>query len=144
MQYYYGEKNIQRALDEAAFWKHQEKEHAGLIPEVTPGLEPQYTQELEQFGVALGHMNAQAVKYIASITRSKGRVPRELRIQMLDFIKQCVEQSQDFTALMTKMLSESQAVHGHQPSQVVINHMIRESQYFIGIDQLILSSSLSD
>ena len=138
MQYYYGEKNIVRALDEAEFWKHQEKEHAGLIPAVTPNLEPQYIQKLEQFGIALGFMNAEAVKYTASITRSRGAVPRELRVQMLDFIRLCVEQSQDFTALMTKMLEDSQAVRENQTSQTVIHHMIRESQYFIGIDQLML------
>ena len=140
MQYYYGEKNILRALDEAEFWKHQEAEHAGLIPVVTPGLEPQYVQRLEQFGIALSHMNAEAVKYTTSITRSKGMVTRELRKQMLDFIKLCVEQSQDFSAFMTEMLKDSQAVRAHQPSQTVIHHMIRESQYFIGIDQLILAS----
>jgi len=138
MQYYYGEKNIARALDEAEFWKHQEKEHAGLIPAVTPGLEPHYVQRLAQFGVDLGAMNAEAVKYIASITRSKGMVPRELKRQMRDFIRLSVEQSQNFAALMTEMLSDSKAVRDNQTSQTVIHHMIRESQYFIGIDQLIL------
>ena len=138
MQYYYGEKNLLRALDEAEFWKHQEKEHAGLIAVVTPGLEPEYVHDLEQLGVALGTMNAEAAKYIASITRSKGMVSRELRLQMTDFIRQCLEQSQSFVVLMTKMLQDSPAVKAHQPSQTVIHHMIRESSYFIGIDQLIL------
>ena len=65
-------------------------------------------------------------------------MPRELRLQMLDFIRLCIEQSQDFTALMTKLLEDSQAVRENQTSQTVIHHMIRESQYFIGIDQLML------
>ena len=138
MQYYYGEKNIYRALDEAEFWKHQETEHAGLIPVVTPGLEPQYVQRLNQFETALANMNGEAVKYIASFTRSKGMVSHELRLQMLEFIKQCIQQSQDFVAFMMEMLQDSQAVRASQPSQTVIHHMIRESQYFIGIDQLIL------
>ena len=139
MQYYYGEKNLHRALDEAEFWKHQEREHTGLIPAVTPGLEPQYSQKLEQLGIELGAMNAQAVKYIASITRSKGMISREMKIQMLDFVRQCINQSQSFIALMTEMLENSQAVKSNQVSQTVIHHMIRESSYFIGIDQLILS-----
>ena len=138
MQNYYGEQNILRALDEAEFWKHQETEHAGLIPVVTPGLEEQYVQKLEKYGVELGNMHAQAVKYTASITRSKGAVSRELRRQMVDFIRQCVQQSQEFSAFMTELLADSQAVKSQQTSQTVIRHMIRESQYFIGIDQLIL------
>ena len=138
MQYYYGEQNILRALDEAEFWKHQETEHAGLIPVVTPGLEEQYVQKLEEFGVELGRMHAQSVQYTVSITRSKGSVSRELRRQMVDFIHQCVKQSQEFSAFMTELLRDSQAVKSQQTSQTVIRHMIRESQYFIGIDQLIL------
>jgi hypothetical protein len=139
MQYYYGAQNILRALDEAEFWKHQEAEHAGLIPVVTPNLETQYTQKLERFGLELSHMNSEAVKYTQSVNRSKGAVSRRLKIQMLDFIKQCVTQSQQFNALMGEMLQNSQAVRASAPSQTVLHHMIRESQYFIGIDQLIIS-----
>ena len=139
MRYYYGEQNILRALDEAEFWKHQEAEHAGLIPLVTPNLEPQYVQRLEQFSVELSQMNAETVKYIQSVIRSKGMVSQELKIQMLNVIRQCVEQSKGFTELMTDMLQNSNAVRSSQPSQTVIRHMIRESQYFIGIAQLILA-----
>ena len=138
MQYYYGERNLQRAIDEAEFWKHQEHEHAGLIQVVTPGLEPQYVQRLAEFEVELGNTNAEAAKYTASIVCSKGAIPRSLQAQMINFIRHCVEQSQSFTALMTELLQNSQAVHKQQTSQTVIHHMIRESQYFIGIDQLIL------
>ena len=140
MQFYYGEQNILRALDEAEFWKHQEVEHAGLIPAVTPNLEAQYVQRLEEFGIELKNMNAEAVKYIASITRSKGRVSREVKMQMLNLIKRCVEQSKNFVEFMNGMLKNSHAVKESQISQTVIHHMIRESQYFIGIDQLILGA----
>jgi CRISPR/Cas system-associated protein Csm6 len=139
MRYYYGGRNILRALDEAEFWKHQEMEHAGLIPVVTPGLEPEFTQRLEQFGIELGRMNAEAVKYIESGARSKGMAGREMKAQMLDFVKRCVAQSQNFSDFMEELLKESHAVQANPPSQTVIHHMIRESQYFIGIDQLMLS-----
>ena len=139
MQYYYGEQNLLRALDEAEFWKRQEAEHAGLIPVVTPNLEPQYVHRLEQYGVELGLMNAEAVKYIESITRSKGTVSRELKTQILDMVKRSVDQSKSFSEFMTAMLVNSNAVRSNQASQTVIHHMIRESQYFIGVDQLILT-----
>jgi len=138
MRYYYGEANILRALDEAEFWKRQEAEHAGLIPAVTPGLEAEYVQRLAQFGIQLNSMNAEAVTFITSLTRSKGVVSRELRTQMQEFIHRCVEQSQLFVAFMTELLQQSAAVMANQTSQTVINHMIRESSYFIGIDQLML------
>ena len=139
MQFYYGGQNVLRALDEAEFWKHQEAEHAGLIPLVTSNLEPQYNQKLIQFGIDLNHMHAEAVKYTTSVTRSKGILTRERKIKMMNFIKSCIDQSGNFVELMEDMLQNSHAVQSSQPSQTVIRHMIRESQYFIGIDQLILS-----
>ncbi|MCL2218163.1 MAG: DUF2935 domain-containing protein [Defluviitaleaceae bacterium] len=138
MQYYYGEKNILRALDEAEFWKHQEAEHTGLIPVVTPNLEPQYVQRLEAFGLEFNNMNAEAQKFITSITRSKGMIDHELKAQMLSFLNACVEQSKAFINLMTEMLQNSHAVRANATSQTVLNHMIRESQYFIGIEQLMV------
>ena len=139
MQFYYGEQNILRALDEAEFWKHQEAEHAGMIPEVTPNLEPQYVHKCEQFGIELGKMYAEVVKYIESITRSRGTANRELKTQMMNLIRECLEQSKSFTEFLEELLKNSHAVQASKPSQTVINHQIRESEYFIGVDQLILS-----
>ena len=120
------------------FWKLQESEHAELIPLVTPNLEPKYVAKLRQFRIAFSDMQAEATKYITSITRSKGMVSRELKVQMIPFIKACMEQSQDFTQFIGSLLSGSHAVMNNPSSQEVIRHMIRESKYFIGIAQLIL------
>jgi len=138
MQFYYGEQNILRAFDEAEFWKLQESEHAELIPLVTPGLEPEYVAKLGQFRIDFSDMHAEAIGYIASITRSKGMVGRELKMQMLSFIKKCVEQSQSFVEFIDSLLISSHAVRNNPSSQEVIRHMIRESQYFVGIARLIL------
>ena len=139
MQFYYGDQNILRALDEAEFWKHQEAEHTDLIPIVTPNLEARYVQALKQLGEEMTKLNEEAVKYVESVVRSEGAVSPELKAQMLDLIMLCVEQSQKFVGLMEEMLNNSQAVRANPPSVAVIHHMIRESQYFIGIAQLILT-----
>jgi len=138
MQFYYGDQNILRALDEAEFWKMQESEHADLIPLVTPTLEPEYVTLLHQYRIAFSDTQAETISYIASITRSKGMVGRELKMQMLQFIKECIEQSQSFVEFIDSLLTNSHAVKGNPSSQEVIRHMIRESRYFVGIAQLIL------
>ena len=138
MQFYYGAQNILRALDECEFWKHQEAEHAGLIPVVVPGLEAAYTQALEQFGTELALMQSEAVRYIESVTRAKGAVGQGLKSQMIDLVRRCAEQSESFVKLMGEMLQNSRAVRANQAAVSVIRHMVRESQYFIGIVQLIL------
>ena len=139
MQFYYGEQNILRALDEAEFWKRQEADHADLIPVVTPDLEAQYVQALAKFKEDLTKLNEEAVKYVESAVRSEGKVDPEMKAQMLELIALCVEESQKFVNFMNEMLKNSQAVRANAPSVAVIHHMIRESEYFIGIAQLILS-----
>ena len=138
MQFYYGAQNILRALDEAEFWKHQEAEHTDLIPIVTPNLEAQYVKALAQFGEEMNKLNAEATKYVESVTRAEGAVSPELKAQMLELILLCVEQSQKFVDFMEDLLNNSRAVRANPPSVAVIHHMIRESSYFIGIAQLIL------
>ena len=138
MQFYYGAQNILRALDEAEFWKHQEAEHTDLIPIVTPNLEAPYVKALAQFGKEMSKLNEETMKYVESVVRSEGAVSPELKAQMLDLIALCVEQSQKFVNFMEGLLNDSLAVRANPPSVAVIHHMIRESQYFIGIAQLIL------
>ncbi len=138
MQYYYGDNNILRALDEAEFWKHQEAEHTTVVILVTPNLETTYISRLKQFGYDFHVIQAEIVKYIQSITRSKGHIGPELHMQILKLIRQAIEQSRWFVDLLEEMLQDSEAVKSNTSSQTVINHLIRESQYFIGIDQLVL------
>ena len=138
MQFYYGAQNILRALDEAEFWKRQEADHTDLIPIVTPNLEAPHVKALAQFGKEMSKLNEETMKYVESVVRSEGAVSPELKAQMLDLIALCVEQSQKFVDFMEGLLNNSQAVRANPPSVAVIHHMIRESQYFIGIAQLIL------
>ena len=49
MRYFYGDKNILRALEEAEFWKHQESEHTDVIQEISPDLESEYVERLEKY-----------------------------------------------------------------------------------------------
>ncbi len=139
MQYYYGEKNLLRALDEADFWMHQQVEHTQVIQAVTPNLEPEYVTKLQQYGLEFGSNHAEVVKYIESATRSKGMVSNSIKMGMMEAIKQSINLSGMFVTFLQDMLQKSAVVKANQTSQTVIHHIIRESQYFIGIDQLILS-----
>ena len=141
MQYYYQEQSVSRALDEAEFWKHQEIEHTSVIQLVTPNLEENYVEGLNLFEQMFSATHAELVKYIESVTRSGGRYSNTLNNEMLQVIKAAVRQSENFVEYLTEMLRESQAVQANSASQTVINHIIRESQYFIGIDQLILAKA---
>ncbi len=137
MQYYYGDQNILRALDEAEFWKHQESEHTTVIQLVTPDLEAEYVQILNDFKRDFDRVYGQLVRFIESVIRSKGKVDEEMLCEIKKWLVYGIEQSQKFVNFLDHLLKQSEAVKGSVPSQTVINHIIRESQYFIGIEELI-------
>lgn len=138
MQFYYGEKNLLRALDEAEFWKHQEAEHTTVIQVATPNLEIIYVEKLKKFEKEFNITYGKLVRYIQSVIRSKGDIDRELKVQILDCIRYSICQSKHFIEFLEMMLGQSKAVQKNIIAQTVINHIVRESQYFIGIEQLIL------
>ena len=138
MQFYYGSKNILRALDEAEFWKRQEAEHTAVIRAVTPKLERMYIEKLKDFEKEFNATYGNLVRYVQSVIRSKDSISYELEEQMIEIIKYSIYQSKIFVEFLEVMLNQSKAVQENITSQTVINHIIRESQYFIGIDQLII------
>jgi hypothetical protein len=138
MQYYYGENNLLRVLDEAEFWKRQEKEHTLVIRNSTPGLEPEFVNYLAQFESAFNQMEGKAIQLIETTIRSKGDLSPLLKRDINTFIEASIAQSQQFIQLIDETLTESEAVRSNQFAQTVINHIRRESEYFIGIAQTIL------
>ena len=137
MQFLYGERNLSRVLDEMAFWKRQEAEHTTVIREVASNLEPEFVCRLQQFEQAFQQVEGLVVKYIETIIRSKGDISFAMQQQIMQLVCSTTSQSQQFIALLDQILSESAAVDF--VVAVVINHIRRESEYFIGIVQIILS-----
>ncbi|HHU63639.1 MAG TPA: DUF2935 domain-containing protein [Clostridiales bacterium] len=138
MRFYYGDKTVYRILDEAEFWKVQEAEHTVVIREIADNLEPQFVKELEEFELAFQQIKVRVVRYIETVVRSKGCICPELKQGIFRLIGCALQQSKQFIMLLDRMLAESRAVGSSVTAQVVINHIRRESEYFIGIVQAFL------
>jgi signal transduction histidine kinase len=138
MQFYYGQQMPLRILDEAEFWKHQEEEHTVVIRELVSGLEPSYVEALKKWEEALSATHQQVVRYIESVIRTGYYVPYQLYQQVLQLVSHCLRQSLDFIKLCRQIKTESKAVSKNPTAKVVLDHIIRESEYFIGIAQLLL------
>lgn len=138
MRFLYGNKNLLRVLDEADFWKQQESEHTIVIEKIVPNLEQQYVQGLNDFRLKFSKAQAQSVQLIETTIRSKGDVKEEFKKQINDYIYYAIKQSQDFIGFLNKLKANSNAVKGNVIATTVIDHIIRESEYFIGITQTVL------
>lgn len=143
MQFYYGQQMPLRLLDEAEFWKHQEEEHTVVIRELVSGLEEPYVKALKEWEQALSETHQQVVRYIESVIRSGYYLPNQLYEQVLQLISFCLEQSLAFIELCRQIKTQSAAVSSNPTAKVVLDHIIRESEYFVGIAQALLSKEQS-
>ncbi len=138
MQFYYGPQMPLRILDEAEFWKHQEEEHTVVIRELVSGLEPEFVDALRQWEAALAQTHQQVIRYIESVVRSGTYVSDQLYQQVLQLVAYCLEQSLLFIQLCEQIKTSSAVVASNPTAKVVLTHIIRESEYFIGIGQTLL------
>ena len=138
MQFYYGEKNLLRALDETEFWKHQEAEHTVVIRQIEPNLEQMFVMQLQQYELSFNQAKGNTVKYIETLARSRGNISRSMLQELVRFLEKAIDQSKQFIILLDQILSESNTVKNNPVAPVVINHIRRESEYFIGIMQAVL------
>lgn len=138
MQFYYGQKMPLRILDEAEFWKHQEEEHTVVIRELVKNLEAKYVEALLEWEKVLSETHQRVIRFIETVTRSGYVVTPSLFQDVLKLVSFCLEQSQRFIDLCRQIKNESEAIKNNLTAKVVIDHIIRESEYFIGIAQTIL------
>lgn len=128
-----------RILDEAEFWKHQEEEHTVVIRELVSGLEAEYVDALKEWEQALSKTYQQVVRYIESIVRSPYYIPDQLYNSVLKLVDFCLHQSLAFIKLCQQIKNNSEAVSNNPTAKVVLDHIIRESEYFVGIAQVLLA-----
>ncbi len=133
MQYYYGDKTPLRVLDEIEFWKQQESEHTVVIRQIVRDLERVFVQQLKEWELAFAQAEGNAVMYIEAVIRSKGAISPALCKKIKQFAVFARNQSLGFVAFLDRLIAESNAVSSNEVAVVVINHIRRESEYFIGI-----------
>lgn len=138
MQFYYGDQWPLRVLDESEFWKEQEAEHTVVIRELLPDLEQDFVDGLKRWEDVLTTTRQHVKRFIESVIRSKNQLPAQLTQQVLEMASFCLQESVAFTQFCRSIKTESKVVVGNAMAITVMNHIIDESEYFIGIAQTIL------
>ena len=138
MQFYYGQQMPLRILDEAEFWKHQETEHTVVIRALVTNLEAEYIEALKEWEAALRETHQRVVRFIESVVRSAYYISDALQKQVMELVSFCLKQSLQFIELCRQIKTNSAAVSANPTAKVVLDHIIRESEYFVGIAQALL------
>jgi hypothetical protein len=138
MQFYYDDKMPLRILDEGEFWKLQEAEHTDVIQALVPNLEPQFVQALKSWEQAFSRTQSKFVQYIETVVRSGQNLNPQFYPQVLQLVLFAKQESEQFISLLNVLGTESQSLRQNPTAIVVLNHIRRESEYFIGIAQALL------
>lgn len=133
MRYYYGDYMPLRILDETEFWKRQEAEHVVVILEIAENLESGFVEALTDLQRMFRDTEAETVRYMEALNRFHGKPTPGLYSEIMYLVREAQRESEEFIALLVQILNESQAVSGNQVAQTVINHIRRESEYYVGI-----------
>ncbi|WP_313164833.1 DUF2935 domain-containing protein [Sedimentibacter sp.] len=141
MRFFYGEKNVLRALEEADFWKRQESEHIDVIQEVVPDLEEEYVNRLDEYKEIFDSTHARIVQLMETAVNCHNLLSPEIYQNMISLINLAVRQSQVFIEFLSLLLRDSEAVKSNPTAGIVINHIRRESEYFIGVVTAFLTTS---
>jgi len=141
LQFYYDEKMPLRVLDEGEFWKLQESEHTVVIRELVPNLEAPFVDALQQWEQAFSQTQGLFVRYIETVVRSGLHVSEQILQQILELVQYALNQSEQFIQFLNQLAAESQPIKTNPTAITVLNHIRRESEYFIGIAQTVLSKN---
>lgn len=141
MRFFYGDKNILRALEEAEFWKRQESEHTDVIQEIVPDLEEVHITRLEEYKEVFDSTLGRIVQYTETAVNCQNILSPDIYQSIISVINIALAQSQVFIDFLGLLLRESDAVKNNPAAVEVINHIRRESEYFIGIVKAFLDHS---
>lgn len=121
-----------RVIEFIRHWKLQEKEHAAVILQAAPELEPQYVQLLQSWEPVFSHTAHYTNQWLDDWLPFPARLPAQVAESVESLIDAALQQSRTYvdqlTQLTERIASESTAI-----TKTVINHAIRESNYYIGL-----------
>ncbi|MNO52919.1 Superoxide dismutase [Mn/Fe] [compost metagenome] len=134
MLFVYGPYLPVRILEEIRFWKGQEKEHTDVIQAIVPGLEPNYVQLLNEWKKVFAETEEAANRLLQYGLSSKQAVTNPKFIAETERILQAsAQQSREFVKQLYFILDQSAAVKAVPIAKTVLLHIIRESEYFLGV-----------
>jgi hypothetical protein len=97
-------------------------------------------EALHEWEKALSKTHQQVVSFIESVIRSGYYVPVQLYRQVLQLVTFCLDERERFIEMCRQIKNDSEVVAKNRTAIVVIDHIIRESEYFIGIARALLAS----
>jgi Fe-Mn family superoxide dismutase len=122
-----------RILEEIRFWKMQEKEHTLVIRAIAPELEHEYIRLMEEWERVFVQTEMTAAQWIEFVIRSKIPPDDKVHSRIQELSAGSMQQSQQFIRQLLLLQEQSASIRNNTFVKTVIQHIIRESEYFLGV-----------
>lgn len=131
----YGRKMPLRIIEDIRYWKSLEKEHTLLIRELVPQLPQAYQQLMKEWHNVFEHAEQTAQQTIQQQLRRADETQDQLVAaeQSYAAVASSLEQSKEFTNHLYRMIEQVQEINKNPAARVVMAHIARQSEYFIGV-----------
>lgn len=134
MLFVYGPYLPVRILEEIRFWKEQESEHTDVIKAIVPGLEPHFVKLLDEWKQVFASTEEAAnllLKY--ALASKEAACDPQLTKETERILDTSFRQSKEFIRQLYILLDQSAATKAVPLAKTVLLHIIRESEYFLGV-----------
>ncbi|CAG7649748.1 Fe-Mn family superoxide dismutase [Paenibacillus allorhizosphaerae] len=131
----YGSLMPLRVLEEIRFWKMQEREHTIVIRELAPALEAPYVALLQQWEGTFGQTEAAAQQWIETVVRLQPPLSPYIDGRVRELLQVAVLESGEFIRQLFMLMEHSAPIKASPVIKTVVMHIIRESEYFLGVLQ---------
>jgi Fe-Mn family superoxide dismutase len=141
MLFVYGTMMSLRILEEIHFWKTQEKEHTVVIRTLAPTLESEYAKALQEWEVVFEQTELAAQQWIEWTLRTQLPSDPYLNEQVTAILDSSKVQSIAFIQQLIHIEHNSIPIRTNPIVKIVLEHIIRESEYFLGVLEALSASS---
>ena len=117
----YGHLMPLRMLEEIRFWKMKEKEHAAMIRELYPLLEPEYAHLMGQWESVFGHMENEAGQMVRTILHENKKSDRAQHDSVNALLNMAIHQSQEWIRHLYLLMERSPQILQNRNAPCIMN-----------------------
>lgn len=138
MKFYYGEQVPFTILDKTLYWKIQELEHISLIKRIMSHIHYEQVRHIKHWEDALDTTYRHIHRFIESAASSNDQFSSYLYKQVLELIEFCLQESVSFIQFCRQIKINNNNIENNLVINELIDHIICQSDYFIGFAQTVL------
>lgn len=122
-----------RLLEEIRLWKMQEKDHANIVLKSSPELPPAFTSLMKEWENVFTKTQDAAHQWIETLLSQEEHAESTQMNQIHHLAHTSANQTEEWIQQLYRMLNQIQLFTEQTARRVLVMHIIRVSEYYLGV-----------